>query len=331
MPVLGPGERDRSAPYPLRDGLDPTIGWSFGRKGDSGPAFAILKRAFFGSGSFKVAKSFPLTDDGWAQAWQSLAKQNPAAIPQVRATLAAREVAPAGLSGIAHQSNSLDVPAPATDDSAPYNAKDARKMRSALQKALQRPVSLPDERLFDQAKRMVLEHRHVIIGLAVLGTGIASVATAGVAAGALAITAASLPALDFPAFFDTKTLDPDLTVTLEPDAVVHLLEVDVGERAEQVLAAINRKRGTGPDGRVTLSRADLTWARQPVPGRRVELARAGVWLGGTVIAAGILLLALTLIPEDIHGLMTKAASVILIVGALIVAAAVANGSWLKER
>jgi len=47
--------------------------------------------------------------------------------------------------------------------------------------------------------------------------------------------------------------------------------------------------------------------------------------------SGILLLALTLIPENIHGLMTKAATVILIVGALIVAAAVANGSWLKER
>lgn len=328
MPVLPPGLQDRSVPYPLRDGLDPTIGWHFPRKADSGPEFAILKRSF---GSFKVAESFPLTEDGWAQAWQSLVKQNPADVPKVLAALAAREVAPAGLSGNAHQSNEPDAPVLATDDSAPYNAKDARKMRSALQKALQRPVILPDERWFDQAKRTAIEHRHVVIGLAVLGTGIASVATAGVAAAALAITAASLPALDFPAFFDTKALDQDLTVTLEPDAVAHLLGVDVGDRAEQVLAAINRKRGNGPDGRVTLSRSDITWARETVLGRHVELVRAGVWMGGTVIAAGILLLALTLIPEDIHGLMTKAATVILIVGALIVAAAIANGSWLKER
>jgi hypothetical protein len=329
MPVLGPGEQDRSAPYPLRDGLSLTIGWHFPRKGDSGPGFAILKRS--GWGEFKVTESFPLTEDGWANAWQSLAKQNPEAVPKILATLAAREAGAAGLGRNDHRPNEPDVRTPATDDGAPYNAKDARQMRSALQKALQRPVILPDERLFDQAKRALIEHRHVIIGLGVLGTGIASVATAGVAAAALAITAASLPALDFPAFFDTKALDPDLAVTLEPDAVAHLLEVDVDERAEQVLAAINKKRGTGPDGRVTLSRADITWARQPVPGRRIELARAGVWMGGTVIAAGLLLLALTIIPEDIHGLMTRAASVILIVGALIVAAAVANGSWLKER
>jgi hypothetical protein len=330
MPVLGPGEQNRSAPYPLHDGLKLTIGWAFGRKGDSGPAFAILRRRPI-RGTFKVVETFPLAEDGWAMVWQSLVKQNPAAVPEVLATLAAREVAPSGLGRNAHPANNLDVRAPAADDSARYNAKDARKMRSALQKALQRPVILPDERRLDQAKRAVIEHRHVIIGLGVLGAGIASVATAGVAAAALAITAASLPALDFPAFFDTKALDPDLAVTLEPDAVAHLLEVDVGERAEQVLAAIDRKRGSGPDGRVTLSRADITWARQPVPRHRVELVRAGVWMGGTVIAAGLLLLALTLIPEDIHGLMTKAASVILIVGALIVAAAIGNGSWLKER
>jgi hypothetical protein len=222
MPVLGPGEQDRSAPYPLCDGLKLTIGWAFGRKGDGGLAFAVLRRRFF-KGDFKVVESFPLTEDGWAMAWQSVVKQKPADVPKILAALAAREVAPAGLSDNAHQSNEPDAPVLATDDGAPYNAKDARKMRSALQKALQRPVILPDERLFDQAKRKAMEHRHVIIGLAVLGTGIA------------------------------------------------------------------------------------------------------------VIAGGIVLLALTLIPEDIHGLMTKAATVILIVGALIVAAAVANGSWLKER
>jgi hypothetical protein len=51
----------------------------------------IIRRS--GLGSFKVVESFPLTEDGWASAWQSLTRQNPAAIPQVLAALAARETA----------------------------------------------------------------------------------------------------------------------------------------------------------------------------------------------------------------------------------------------
>jgi hypothetical protein len=39
----------------------------------------------------KVVESFPLTEDGWARAWQSLATQNTAAVPQIQATLGARE------------------------------------------------------------------------------------------------------------------------------------------------------------------------------------------------------------------------------------------------
>ena len=54
-------------------------------------------------------------------------------------------------------------------------------------------------------------------------------------------------------------------------------------------------------------------------------------MGFTVIGAGLLLLALTLIPQDVHGLMIRAASAILVVGVLIVGTAVANGNWLKGR
>jgi len=98
-----------------------------------------------------------------------------------------------------------------------------------------------------------------------------------------------------------------------------------------VQAAINEKRGTGADGKWTLSRADITRERRPVPGSRIDLQRAGVKMGLTVIAAGLLLLALTLIPHDIHGLTTRAASVMLIVGALIVGYAMADGGWPKGR
>jgi hypothetical protein len=48
-------------------------------------------------GSLKIVESFPLTEDGWAGAWQSLVSQNPAAATQILALLAAREAEAAGL------------------------------------------------------------------------------------------------------------------------------------------------------------------------------------------------------------------------------------------
>jgi Short C-terminal domain len=56
----------------------------------------IVRRT--GLGSLKVVESFPLTEDGWARAWQSLARQNPAAVPQILARLGAREAEAAALS-----------------------------------------------------------------------------------------------------------------------------------------------------------------------------------------------------------------------------------------
>ena len=214
-----------------------------------------------------------------------------------------------------------------------YDPKAAREMRSALQKALKRPVILPNERRFDQAKRTVMKHRRAVLGLAAVGTGIASVATAGAAAAILAICAASLPVLDFPTFFDTGVLDPNLSVTLESDAVALLLEMDnAGERAKTVQAAIDKKRSFGPDGRLRLSGEDIKAVNSPpqlAPGIHIPPVRVGVRMGFAVIGAGLLLLALTIIPQDIHMLMTRVASAILVVGALIVGAAAANGNWLK--
>jgi len=214
-----------------------------------------------------------------------------------------------------------------------YDAKVAGEMRRGLQKALKRPVILADERSSARVIRTAKEHRRIFIGLGVLGVGIASAVTAGAASAILVITAACLPAADFPTFFGTGALDPNLAVTLETAAVVQLLEMnDAGKRADAVRAAIDAKRGTGPDGRVTLSGEDIaavTSAAQPVPGVRIEPVRSGVRMGFTVIGAGLLLLALTLIPQDVHGLVTRAASAILVVGVLIVGDAVVNGSWLK--
>ena len=39
MPVVRPGEQVPAVPYPLLDGLSPTIGWQFRSQAKGGPAF----------------------------------------------------------------------------------------------------------------------------------------------------------------------------------------------------------------------------------------------------------------------------------------------------
>jgi hypothetical protein len=212
--------------------------------------------------------------------------------------------------------------------------KAAHQLCRELRKALKRPVIPVDERPRDQAVRQIMEHRRAMIGLGVLGTSIATVCTAGTAAGALAIVAACLPAADFRTFFDTEAHDPNRGVRLQPDAVALLVaENDAAARAAMVRAAINAAPDTGSGGMVTLSAADIRAAIAPKPSQhildiRIAPVRAGVRMGLTVFGGGLLLLALTIIPDDIHGLMIKVASAILVVGALMVGAAAANGSWL---
>jgi hypothetical protein len=106
MPVIRPGERDTGGPYPLVDGLSPTIGWYFRRPADGGPAFVIIRRGAIGG--LKVLESFPLTEAGWAKAWQSLAAQNPAAVPKVLARLRDREAEAVRLGQDSREVNELD-------------------------------------------------------------------------------------------------------------------------------------------------------------------------------------------------------------------------------
>ncbi len=75
MPVIAPSEQVPGGAYPLLDGVSPTIGWQFQPQAKGGPSFVVLRRT--GLGSLKVVESFPLTQDGWAHAWQSLVTQNP--------------------------------------------------------------------------------------------------------------------------------------------------------------------------------------------------------------------------------------------------------------
>jgi Bacterial PH domain len=89
MPVISPSEQIPGVPYRLLNGLKQTIGWRFRPPAEGGPAFVILRRA--GLGPLRVVESFPLTEDGWASAWQSLVRQNPAAARKVLTALRTRE------------------------------------------------------------------------------------------------------------------------------------------------------------------------------------------------------------------------------------------------
>jgi len=212
-----------------------------------------------------------------------------------------------------------------------YESKRVREMRQALRKELKRPVYLPDEYepFGYQAARAGMKYRRTILGLVVLGAGIASVATAGVVSGALAAGAAGVPAIDLQTFFDSEIHDANRSVTLLESAVNGLLGEGKERRAEIVQAAIDGKHRTGP---VTLSGADIelySSANQPVPQLYIGPVRIGIRMGITVFAAGLLLLALTIIAQDIHGIMTKVACAILVVGVVIVGAALANSDWFR--
>lgn len=90
MPVVRPAERYVGFPYPLLDGVSPTIGWQWRPEDKGGPVFLIIRRGALGGS--KAVESFPLTADGWVSAWQVLVAQNPAIAPKVLAVLRARAV-----------------------------------------------------------------------------------------------------------------------------------------------------------------------------------------------------------------------------------------------
>jgi uncharacterized protein YbjQ (UPF0145 family) len=94
MPVIREAEKYQSSlPFVLVDGLPRTIGWQWRSSGADGPAFVIVSRGRMGG--YKVLERFPLTEEGWASAWQSLADTDVAAAEKVTSVLAARVAAAA--------------------------------------------------------------------------------------------------------------------------------------------------------------------------------------------------------------------------------------------
>ena len=91
MPVIKPAEQYTGVPFVLVDGLARTVGWQWLPETRGGPAFVIVSRGVMGG--HKVLERFPLTADGWARAWHSVAVTDPGGAGKILAALRVREAA----------------------------------------------------------------------------------------------------------------------------------------------------------------------------------------------------------------------------------------------
>jgi hypothetical protein len=82
MPSVPPEQLYRT-PFILLDGPRHSIGWQDIRK--AGPGFVVTGRKAVGS--IKVVQHFPLSEQGWADAWQLLSRLDPSAAQAVEARL----------------------------------------------------------------------------------------------------------------------------------------------------------------------------------------------------------------------------------------------------
>jgi hypothetical protein len=86
MPDVASSDLYPGAPQLLVDaGVGHSLGWQVDRK--AGPCFVLARAGF----RVSVTERFPLTDEGWAQAWAALVASDPAAAEAIVASLAKRE------------------------------------------------------------------------------------------------------------------------------------------------------------------------------------------------------------------------------------------------
>jgi hypothetical protein len=87
MPIVPSSEVYRGMPRLVLDGgVRYCLGWQRDRK--AGPSFVVAKL----SPRVKVIQRFPMTEEGWAQAWESLVGYDTAAAKAIAAHFAEREV-----------------------------------------------------------------------------------------------------------------------------------------------------------------------------------------------------------------------------------------------
>ena len=67
------------------------IGWQRWPEKEGGPGYVVIRRGALGV--LKAANRYPLTDEGWAQAWQKLTGTDTAAAERIRDVLSQRTTA----------------------------------------------------------------------------------------------------------------------------------------------------------------------------------------------------------------------------------------------
>jgi len=93
-PVVKPGEIWFDTPNVLIDGGRYSIGWQRWPEKKGGPGYVTVRRSALGS--FKIVERYPLTDEGWRQAWLAFAKLDSAMAEKVLPVLAHRVEADSG-------------------------------------------------------------------------------------------------------------------------------------------------------------------------------------------------------------------------------------------
>jgi uncharacterized protein YbjQ (UPF0145 family) len=93
MPVIREHEKHPGVPHPLMHGSPRVIGWEINPPATGGPQFVIIALGVMGG--LKVLERFPLTEDGWRDAWRSLST-DPRAAATAKAVLAERAAEDAG-------------------------------------------------------------------------------------------------------------------------------------------------------------------------------------------------------------------------------------------
>jgi hypothetical protein len=84
MPSVPPSQLWRGAPYLLAEGRRHAVGWQDSRR--AGPSFVVTTRKL---GGFRTAvQRFPLSEQGWADAWEVLSRLDASAAETTRARLA---------------------------------------------------------------------------------------------------------------------------------------------------------------------------------------------------------------------------------------------------
>jgi hypothetical protein len=93
-PVVMPEEIWPGNPNLLIDAERYSIGWQGWPDNKGGPSFIAVRRSSLGG--LKVVERYPLTEEGWARAWDAFARLDPMAAAKVLAVLARRREAETG-------------------------------------------------------------------------------------------------------------------------------------------------------------------------------------------------------------------------------------------